>query len=104
MRRFVVIATTWRGDVSPPEPLDAEGQYLAGIQEELDEGADRLAIARRIAQPFMRERDPEMSVAQALRELRRPVLAEVLDVERVSLREGGRMRDLAIREQMRRAR
>jgi hypothetical protein len=71
MRRFVVIATANRGNVDPPEPLDEVDEPKAEFQWRRDWEADSLAIARRVAKLFSRERDRRMTPTQEAREMRK---------------------------------
>lgn len=61
MTRYVVIATTVRGVVDPPEPLDEANQWRVNVHAEAVDAVDRDTLRRRATATFQRERDRRMT-------------------------------------------
>jgi hypothetical protein len=64
MRHFVVISTTLRGIVFPPEPLDAAGQYAANLEADIGDQQDRKELQRRATLGYQIERDRPLTRAE----------------------------------------
>ena len=67
MTRFVVIATTVRGKVDPPELLDAAGQWLANEEAEKSDLADVKVLRYRATVAYRFERDRELTAPEIAR-------------------------------------
>lgn len=81
MKRFVVIATANRGEVTPHEPLDDAGQYLANRAADEADARDCRTLMTRATMGYQRERDPRLEPEETA-QLARPAERERSDFER----------------------
>jgi hypothetical protein len=64
MTRFVAICSLKRGNIDPPEPLDAEGQYAANLEADIGDQQDRKELQRRATLGYQIERDRPLTRAE----------------------------------------